>query len=51
MEIEGPHTGKNMAKIIVKLLEELAISIKLITITSNSAGNNDTLADKVLYHL
>jgi hypothetical protein len=40
-----------MAKIIIKLLKELAISTKLITIISNSAGNNNTLADKVLYCL
>ena len=51
MEIEESHTSKNMAKIVVNLLEELDISKKLITITSDNAGNNDTLADNVLYSL
>ena len=51
MEIEEPYTGKNMAEIVVSLLEELDISKKLITITSNNADNNDTLADNVLYSL
>ena len=51
MEIEGSYIDENMVEIVVNLLEELDISKKLITITSNNAGNNDTLADNVLYSL
>jgi hypothetical protein len=40
-----------MAEIVMNLLEELTISIKLIIITSDNTGNNDTLADKVLHNL
>ena len=50
-EIEGPHTGKNMAEIVVNLLEKLAISMRLITITDDNAGNNDTLANEILHDL
>ena len=51
IEIEESHTDENMAEIVVNLLEKLAISIKLITITGDNAGNNDTLADEILHDL
>jgi hypothetical protein len=48
IEIQGPHTGENMAGIVLEVLKELGISTKLITITSDNASNNDTLVDEVL---
>jgi hypothetical protein len=48
IEIQGPYTGENIAGIVLEVLKELGISTKLITITSDNAGNNDTLVDEVL---
>ena len=40
-----------MTEIVVNLLEKLAISMRLITITGDNAGNNDTLVNEILHGL
>jgi len=44
-ELHGPHSGENMAHILLTMLEELEIVPKLLTITGDNAGNNGTLCD------
>jgi len=44
-ELHGPHSGENMADILLTMLEELEIAPKLLTITGDNAGNNGTLCD------
>jgi hypothetical protein len=44
-EIRGPHTGENLAEILILMLKELEIVPKLLTITGDNAGNNGTLCD------
>ncbi|KAJ5100906.1 hypothetical protein N7456_006958 [Penicillium angulare] len=46
-EISGPHSGENLAEIVFKLLEELDIAPKLLTITGDNASNNGTLCDSL----
>lgn len=44
-EIEGPDTGENLASIIYKVLCELDIRAKLLSITSDNASNNLAMAE------
>jgi len=46
-EIEGPHSGENLAEVLVAMLEELGIAQKLLTLTGDNAGNNGTLCDSL----
>lgn len=46
-DINGPHSGENLAEIVLKMLEELDIAPKLLTITGDNAGNNGTLCDSL----
>jgi hypothetical protein len=42
---KGPHSGENLAEILLATLEELEIAPKLLTITGDNVGNNETLCD------
>ncbi|EED15295.1 hypothetical protein TSTA_047440 [Talaromyces stipitatus ATCC 10500] len=44
-EIEGPDTSENLASIIYKVLCELDIKAKLISITGDNASNNLVMAE------
>jgi hypothetical protein len=46
-EINGPHSGENLAEVVLKMLAELDIVPKLLTITGDNAGNNGTLCDSL----
>ncbi|KAJ5848339.1 hypothetical protein N7455_012296 [Penicillium solitum] len=46
-EINGPHSGENLAEVVLKMLAELDIAPKLLTITGDNAGNNGTLCDSL----
>ncbi|KAJ5193615.1 hypothetical protein N7491_000946 [Penicillium cf. griseofulvum] len=46
-EINGPHSGENLAEVVLKMLAELDIAPKLLTITWDNAGNNGTLCDSL----
>ena len=48
IEINGAHSGENLANIIAIALDWFYISAKVITITADNALNNDTL-HKFLY--
>jgi hypothetical protein len=43
-ELEGFHSGENMAESLQRMLVELRIEEKLLTITADNASNNETLA-------
>jgi hypothetical protein len=43
VEIEGSHSGGNLANIVATVLERFHISDKVMTITADNASNNDTL--------
>jgi hypothetical protein len=43
VEIEGNHSGENLANIVATVLERFYISDKVMTITADNASNNDTL--------
>ena len=45
IEIQGPHSGENLAEIVLTMLDELVIASKLVTITGDNAGNNATLCE------
>ena len=45
IEIQGPHSGENLAEIVLAMLDELEIASKLLTITGDNAGNNGTLCE------
>ncbi|KAJ9480587.1 hypothetical protein PENNAL_c0164G05839 [Penicillium nalgiovense] len=46
-DICGPHSGENLAEIVMKMLEELDVAPKLLTITGDNAANNGTLCDSL----
>lgn len=47
-EIQGPHSGQNLADCLLTMVHELGIAPKVLTITGDNAGNNGTLCD-ILY--
>jgi hypothetical protein len=47
MEIEGTRSGENMGGIVLDLLDKLDIGCKLLSITCDNAGNNETLINEV----
>ena len=47
-EIQGAHSGENLAESLLTTIQELDIAPKLLTITGDNASNNGTLCD-VLY--
>ncbi|KAJ5704441.1 hypothetical protein N7536_000130 [Penicillium majusculum] len=46
-DICGPHSGENLAEIVMKMLEELDVAPKLLTITGDNAANYGTLCDSL----
>jgi hypothetical protein len=44
VEVNGAHSGLNIARYLLKSLEEFAIKDKLFFITGNNASNNKTMA-------
>ncbi|KAI2859077.1 hypothetical protein CBS76997_11410 [Aspergillus niger] len=38
-EIDGPHSGENLAEVVLRMLDELDIAPKLLTVTGDNAGN------------
>ncbi|KAL3262695.1 hypothetical protein ABHI18_002508 [Aspergillus niger] len=47
----GSHSGKNMAEVLQKTLEELQIEEKLLTITADNASNNETLLSELYFNV
>ncbi|KAF5332789.1 hypothetical protein D9611_005171 [Ephemerocybe angulata] len=45
--IEGSHTGENIGKVFVRVLEEIRCLHKISTITLDNASNNNTAMDKI----
>jgi hAT family C-terminal dimerisation region len=45
IEIEGRHSGENLAESVKGILEVFEIAHKLLTLTGDNAGNNLTLCD------
>lgn len=39
------HTGENMTEFVMETLDELKLTTKMLTLTSDSASNNDSLAN------
>ncbi|KAK9312050.1 hypothetical protein V1524DRAFT_466634, partial [Lipomyces starkeyi] len=50
-EIEGAHTGENLAEMVENLLIELDLEYKLLTITADNASNNETLVSELYFNL
>ncbi|KAJ5799003.1 uncharacterized protein N7503_006508 [Penicillium pulvis] len=46
-EINGLYSGENLAEVVLKMLAELDIAPKLLTIIGDNAGNNGTLCDSL----
>jgi len=45
--LRGPHTGKNMASALLKVLMDFNILHKLIAITTDNASNNKTMIEEI----
>jgi hypothetical protein len=46
-ELEGAHSGANMAEVVLNCLLELKIGSKLLTITGDNASNNEALVSEL----
>jgi hypothetical protein len=46
-DICGPHSGENLAEIVMRMLEELDVAPKLLTITGDNSANNEVLCDSL----
>lgn len=44
IELEGQHTGENIAKVVIDVLKSLGIASKLLSITMDNASYNDKLS-------
>jgi hypothetical protein len=44
IEIDGAHSGKNLAQLVYKRCKKLGILYKIISLTGDNAKNNDTCA-------
>jgi len=42
-ELQGPHSGENLAAAVEACLLELDLVPKLLSITGDNAGNNETM--------
>ncbi|KAK9846797.1 hypothetical protein MYU51_000747 [Penicillium brevicompactum] len=47
IDILGPHSGENLAEFVLRMLEELDVAPKLLTITGDNVANNGTLCDSL----
>lgn len=50
-EISGSHSGENMAELLQRMLSELQLEDKLLTITADNASNNESLASELYFNL
>ncbi|KAK9364536.1 ribonuclease H-like domain-containing protein, partial [Lipomyces kononenkoae] len=50
-ELEGPHSGANLADTVEELLIELDLEHKLISITGDNATNNERMASELFERL
>jgi hypothetical protein len=50
-ELSGVHSGENMAELLQRMLVELQIEHKLLTITADNASNNETLMSELYFNL
>jgi hypothetical protein len=50
-ELFGSHSGENMAELLQKMLSELQIEQKLLTITADNATNNESLVSELYFNL
>jgi hypothetical protein len=46
-----PHSGENLAEIVMRMLEELDVAPKLLTIIGDNTANNGTLCDSLYAQL
>jgi len=44
VELNGSHTGKNIANNVFKSLSEFGLESKLFCVTADNAANNNTMA-------
>jgi hypothetical protein len=51
VEIQGAHSGENLADSLLNMVHELEIALKLLTITGDNASNNGTLCDALYTEL
>ena len=47
VDVCGPHAEENLAEIMMRMLEELDLAPKLLTITGDNTANNRTLCDSL----
>jgi hypothetical protein len=50
-ELQGIHSGENVAPAVHTLLTELNLKEKLLTITGDNAGNNETMVSELFHTL
>lgn len=50
-ELAESHSGENMAELLQKLLAELHIEQKLLSITADNASHNDTFMSELYFNL
>lgn len=48
-ELPATHSGENMAETLQKMLVELQIEEKLLTITADNASNNEFLVSEIYF--
>jgi hypothetical protein len=51
LELNGSHTGANMAQYVLKTLEEYGLKEKLFCVTADNASNNKTMAKVIEQHI
>jgi len=51
LELNGSHTGANMAQYVLKTLEEYGLKEKLFCVTAYNASNNKTMAKVIEQHI
>jgi hypothetical protein len=47
VEFDSPHTGSNMAQLVVQTLEFYSLVKKLFCVTTDNASNNDTMVEEL----
>jgi hypothetical protein len=50
-ELQGTHSGENLANAVENMLVELNLEHKLISITGDNAGNNEAMASELYFSL
>ena len=49
VKVEGTHEGKNLASVVLKVLDEWGVVLKLGFFVMDNATNNDTMMEKISY--